>query len=206
MSIRPAEAGDAPAVAKLTAELWESELPQLLVAGKEKTAAFLERQFLAEDGRRLRNTFVGECDGELVAVGAIATLEDPRPSAYRKGMIRDMVELLGLKRTLRITPAVVRLMISTLKEERPHFGYLYNIVITPGRQRSGCGEQLFWHLQREASARQCEWVGGQVMDAKVLAFYDRVGAEFYEPFPRGRVARRLGVRSQFVYKRIPREA
>jgi ribosomal protein S18 acetylase RimI-like enzyme len=202
MSIRAAEVGDAPAVAKLTAELWASELPQLLVAGKERTAAFVERQLLAEGGRRLRNNFVGECDGELVAVGAIATLDDPRPGAYRKGMVRDMVEVLGLGPALRLVPPVVRLMISTLKEERPRFAYLYNIVIAPGRQRAGYGAQLFWHLEREAIARGCEYIGGQVMDPKVLAFYDRFGAESWEPLPRGRIARRLGVPSQLVYKRM----
>jgi ribosomal protein S18 acetylase RimI-like enzyme len=206
MSIRPAEARDAPAVAKLIVELWESELPELLVAGKERTVAFMERQLLAERGRRLRNNFVGECDGKVVAVGGIATLDDPRPSAYRKGMIRDMVEIFGLGRTLRLVPAVVRNVISTLREDRPRFAYLYNIVIARGRQRAGYGERLFWHLQREAHARECEWIGGQVMDEKVLAFYDRVGAEFFEPLPRGRIARRLGVPSQLVYKRMPREA
>lgn len=202
MSIRPAEIRDAPAIANLIAELWNAELPQLLVAGKEKTAQFMERQLLAERARRLRNHFVGECDGRIVALGAIATLDDPRPDTYRKGMIRDLVDIVGVKQTLKLAPAVLQIMISTVKEERPRFAYLYNIVITPGRQKAGYGEQLFWHLEREAIARGCLIVGGQVMDSKVVAFYDRVGAEFYEPFPRGRIARRFGVHSQFVYKRI----
>lgn len=208
--IRPAETRDAAAIAALYVQLWRSELPMLLAGGEPRTQRFLERQLLAEDGRRLRNNFVGEYGGEIVALYGVSTKEDPRPSFWRPGVIRDIVECIGPANVRHVLWPIIRNLITQAGEEWPGTLYISNLVIKRAYRNYGFGEVIFGHYFHQAQERGCGRLAGQVMDPQAAAFYDHMGTVFGiearsdGPRPRGRIGRRVGVASQILWSDIPR--
>ena len=209
LTIRPAERSDAPAMAGLYVQLWESELPMLLVAGKEKSARFLERHLLSEDGLRLRNNFVAEYEGEIVAMYGVSTKDDPRPGFWRPGVVSDLAECLGAGNLPKLLWPIVQNIITQAGEEWPGALYISNLVIKTRYRKYGFGEEVFTHYYNEAQRRGCDRLAGQVMDPQVVAFYKHmskavpINAKSDGPRPRGRLARKLAIESQIIWSEIP---
>jgi ribosomal protein S18 acetylase RimI-like enzyme len=212
LEIRPARKEDADDVAWLYVQLWETELPMLMVGGREPTQEFLRRQMLAEDGRRLRDNFVGVVDGEVVAVYGVSTKDNPRPSFWRPGVIGDMVDCAGLLSLLRLVWPIVRNLAVTAADEWPGTLYMSNLVIKKGYRRYGFGERFFRHFVETAVERGYDRIAGQVMDANAIAFYHHMnylpGLDIQEdgPVPRGWLARKIGrIESVIMWSPVPRK-
>jgi GNAT superfamily N-acetyltransferase len=210
LAIRPAEKGDAAKIAGLYVQLWQTELPGLLAGGEPGTRRFLERHLLAEDGRRLRDNFVGECEGEIVAIYGVSTKDDPRPSFWRPGVIRDILECVGPAKAPKLVWPIFQNLVTGAGEEWPGTLYVSNLVIKREYREYGFGVQIFGRYLEQAQKRGCDRIAGQVMDPRAVAFYQHMATIFPVearsdgPRPRGRLAQKIGVDSQIMWSEIPR--
>lgn len=212
LEIRPARKEDADDIAWLYVQLWETELPMLMVAPGDATQEFLKRQMLAEDGRRLHDNFVGVFNGEVVAVYGLSTKDEPRPSFWRPGVVRDIVDCAGVSATLKLIWPIVRNVVTISADEWPGTLYMSNLVIKKDYRRYGFGEQLFRHFAETAIERGYDRIAGQVMDANAIAFYHHMngpGLDIQEdgPVPRSALARRIGgIESVIMWSPVRRRA
>jgi GNAT superfamily N-acetyltransferase len=210
LTIRDAEKRDAEAIAELYVQLWETELPMLLAGGKPATKEFLVRHLLAEDGRRLRNNYVGEYRGEVVAVYGVSTKDDPRPGFGRPGVVRDIVESVGIATLPKLVWPLIQNLVTPVGEEWPGTLYMSNLVIAAKHQKDGFGGRIFGHYIEQALARGCDRIAGQVMDPRAEAFYEHMARVFPITFrndgprPVGRLKQRIGVDSVIIWSELPR--
>jgi GNAT superfamily N-acetyltransferase len=210
LTIREAEPRDAEAIADLYVQLWETELPMLLAGGKPGTKKFLVRHMLAEDGRRLRNNYVGEHQGEVVAVYGASTKDDPRPGFGRPGVVRDIVDSVGIAAVPKLIWPLIQNLVTPATDEWPGTLYMSNLVIATKHRKDGFGVTLFRHFYELALARGCDRIAGQVMDPRAEAFYEHMSHVFPITFrtdgprPVGRLKQRIGVDSVIVWSELPR--
>ena len=140
----------------------------------------------------------------------MSTKDNPRPSFWRPGVIRDMVDCAGLASLAKLVWPIVRNLAVAAADEWPGTLYMSNLVIKKGYRRYGFGEILFRHYFELARERGYDRIAGQVMDPKVAAFYHHmsdslpINTKEDGPVPRGWLARKIGrIDSVIVWAAVP---
>jgi ribosomal protein S18 acetylase RimI-like enzyme len=151
MALRFATKSDADSVARLLVQLYQTEAPIMIGERPEPYATLIRHCLLIDDAAALRNCYVMEHDGTVVALGGVATREMPRRNLVYDGMIRDAVRSVGLTATARWLWGRGRLMAALLAELEEPEAQLHSIVVDNTSRRRGLGAQMLQFLEHEAA-------------------------------------------------------
>lgn len=151
MRFRPAIADDAESIARLLVQLYQTEAPGMVGNDPERCARLTQRTLMADGAAALRNSYVIEHDGTVVAFGAVATREMPRRRLVSGGMIRDALRLIGPHGTARWLYGLARLLAAVLAELAEDEAQLHSIVVDRSARGLGLGEQMLKALERQAA-------------------------------------------------------
>jgi ribosomal protein S18 acetylase RimI-like enzyme len=150
LTLRPAEASDLPQIAELLVQLYEAELPSILLGSREKQAELIYFTLSARNFQGLRHRYV-LCDQDCKVIGT-AGLELPNGPYYERapdGTVAKAFQLLGVGPALRLFTAILRQMCTGPRPEPPQAVLLHSFVIDKARRINGYGRAGLAMIEEE---------------------------------------------------------
>ena len=187
--LRRATTGDIGALSRLLVQLYAHELPGML-RGTVEAQVELARRLLQSTplGRR----YVLERAGEVVAMGCLATHDEPRPETPARVLLQAPVVMGPLNGLWSILGAARGLL--TIAEPPAHDeGQIHSVVVDKTRRGEGLGGVILRHLEEDAIGLGKRRAVLHVITSNVGArtFYRSAGyseAELRRRSPRDRLA------------------
>jgi ribosomal protein S18 acetylase RimI-like enzyme len=171
--VREARTGDIGALSRLLVQLYAHELSRML-RGRVEAQVELARRLLesAPLGRR----YVVECAGEVVAMGGLATHDEPRPETPPRVLLQAPVVMGPLNGIWSILGAARGVL--TIADPPGHDeGQIHSVVVDEKCRGTGLGGVILRHLEEGAIGLGKRRVVLQVITANVgaRAFYRSAG-------------------------------
>jgi len=202
-TLREATPQDVDALSELLVELYAHELPDMLHGPHRARAALTRRLLVAAPlGRR----YVFEDGGGVVATGAIATAEEPRPRTPASAILTAPLHMDPV-RAARTIAGAVRGVLTIAGPPAGDEVLLHSVVVATTHRGGGLGRLLMDHLEEEGRRRGKTRGILQVISANSTArtFYRSLGYTEHEHRV-GAVARRFGYPSVLMSKPLGRMA
>lgn len=151
LTIRPAEASDLRRIAELLVQLYEAELPSILMGSREKQAELIHFTLEARDLQGLRNRYVlCNAEGELVGTAALEPPNGPYYERAPKGTVSKAFQLLGFGPALLLFSAILRQMCTGPRPTPEQAVLLHSFVIDNRQRGKGYGRAGLAMIEEEA--------------------------------------------------------
>lgn len=197
--VRLASASDMATLSRLLVQLYACEVPGML-RGDRDMQTELARRLLSSAplGRR----YVVVHDAEVVAMGSLATRDEPRP-ATPPGVLLAFPSILGVRDALGSYAGVLRAMLTVAAPPAVAEAQIHSVVVDVDARGNGAGTLLMACLERQATALGNKRATLQVLasNSTARAFYRARGYVDKGP-PHGRVRTALALPSILMYKNI----
>ncbi|MEV0719413.1 GNAT family N-acetyltransferase [Asanoa sp. NPDC050611] len=195
--VRSAARSDIPVLSRLLTQLYAFELPGLLRGDPAAQAEFVRRLVLwgPLDGR-----FVLVRGDEVVATGAVATIDAPRPPTA-SGALLSLPSLMGAANAVKSLVGVARGLLIVASPPAADEAQIHSVVVDDRARGQGAGAEMMAHLEHTATAAGKRRAVLQVVssNAGARAFYANLG--YTEGGPtHGRLRSAVGFRSVLMHK------
>lgn len=180
--VRDALDRDLDALSYLLVQLYSHELPGTF-KGDIHTQAQLARAVLT--ATRLNGGYVLERHGEIVAMGSLATHEQPRPKPPARTVLRAP-RIAGPVNGTRTMFAATRALLTIADPPQRDEGQIHSLVVDDTHRGHGLGTIILTHLEQEAVRRGKRHAVLQVITSNMTAraFYRSAGYTEREANPR----------------------
>lgn len=178
LTVRPATQADLPDLARLIAELYQSELPGVLTGPVEKQAELLRFTLEANGDKAVRHRFVLCNDhGAIIGTGMIEFPGDERFERAPDGTVAAALRSLGMLRAVHLFGAVARSLLGVYRHNDPQSALIHSVVVTAHERGRGAGAVLMDHLELTIRAHRYARARLQVLAWNTAAqrFYARRG-------------------------------
>lgn len=188
---------DVGPLSRLLVSLYAHEAPGML-AGPFDAQATLTRRLLTSAPLGWR--IVALADGDVVATGSLATVEEPRPAVPSSAVLAAPA-LLGPLNGMRTMVGALRGLATLTVPPQPEEALLHSLVVSEEHQGQGIGRALLTHLETLAGTAGKRRVLLQVVATNTGArdFYRRAGY-VEQPRHRTRAQRWIGFPSVIMSK------
>lgn len=197
--VRDAMDRDLDALSHLLVQLYAHELPGMF-KGDIHTQAQLARAVLTATG--LNGGYVLERNGDIVAMGNLATHEQPRPKPPARTVLRAP-RIAGPLNGTRTMFAAARGLLTIADPPQRNEGQIHSLVVDDTHRGHGLGTIILKHLEQEAARRGKHHVVLQVITSNTTAraFYKSAGYTESQANPRP-ICRGLVFPSHIMHKAL----
>lgn len=154
ITLRPAQADDCPALARLLVQLCHAETPGALggpiAAQRALLLALLERGGLG--GWAGRTMALGR-DGEVLGTAGLHLPGQTQPGIIPSGTLRLARRTLGTANALRLFGSILRTLLSSDSALPAQTAYIHSLVVDEQARRRGVARALLGELERTAAER-----------------------------------------------------
>ena len=147
--LREATGRDIPVLARLFIQLYAHELPGMLRGDAEAQAEFGRRMLAAAP---LGCLYVLERDGAVVAMGSLATQEQPEPDTPAKIVLQAPL-IVGPVNGARTIMGAVRALLSRARAPEANQAHIHSVVVDAAWRGQGLGTVVLRWLEQEALRR-----------------------------------------------------
>lgn len=150
LTMRPAEASDLGRIAELLVQLYEAELPSILLGAPDKQAELIHFTLSARDFQGLRYRYVlCEQDGKIVGTAGLELPNGPYYERAPNGTVAKAFQLLGFRPALRLFTAILRQMCTGPRPEPDQAVLLHSFVIDKAQRGKGYGRTGLAMIEEE---------------------------------------------------------